>query len=486
MDQKLYEINTRVWLKKKSLRLSEIDFSFFEDLRAKGFDIVWLMGIWKTSIASIEKNCFNNGLINSYNKAVKDWRREDIIGSPYAIDTYEVNPDFGSYDDLMAVKEKLNSIGLKLFLDFIPNHFNCDSQLLKTNPEIFLKADSDIYHRDNFTFFKHEETNNIFAHGRDPLFPAWTDTVQINIFSREAREFLTQALLNIARLCDGVRCDMAMLPLNNVFNNTWLGVLNKLNIEKPANEFWKEAIAKVKEEFPGFIFLAEAYWDLEWELQLLGFDYTYDKRLLDRLSADETGGIKAHLTADKSYQVKLVRFIENHDEYRAVTKFGKQKSLAAVTVISTVQGLKLYYDGQLEGKKIKLPVQMGREPEERVSQTVLKYYEKLLKITNENIFKEGDWVLLEPGTVGYDNYTCENILAWQWSLNNERRIIVINYSESASQCRLKFEIESHKSEITLTDLLNSESYTRVVDEIKNTGLYIDLKPYNSHIFSFTV
>ena len=119
----------------------------------------------------------------------------------------------------------------------------------------------------------------ILAHGRDPLFSAWQDTVQVNYFNTNAREYLSNVLLKLVDVCDGVRCDMAMLPLNNVFFNTWIGVLNKANIVKPLEEFWEMAIKAVKAKNNNFIFLAEAYWDLEWDLQQLGFDFTYDKRL---------------------------------------------------------------------------------------------------------------------------------------------------------------------------------------------------------------
>ena len=169
---------------------------------------------------------------------------------------------------------------------------------------------------------------------------------------------MTDILLRLTDVCDGVRCDMAMLPLNNVFHNTWLGVLNKHGFVRPDTEFWKDAISVVKRKNPEFIFLGEAYWDLEWNLQQVGFDYTYDKRLTERLAANDLSGVRAHLHAEKSFQLKSVRFLENHDEQRAVTKFGKHRSLAAATVISTIQGMKFYFDGQFEGKKNKLAVQL--------------------------------------------------------------------------------------------------------------------------------
>lgn len=485
INPKLYEINTRVWIKRfgSDTKLSEIPVRYFNDLKLKGINIVWLMGLWKTCASVIEKS-FNPDLVSSYHKALNDWKKEDVIGSPFAIDEYEINPELGSKEDLLSLREKLNSIGIKLFLDFIPNHFSAGSSLIKEHPEYFLQADEEIYQRDPHTFFKYND--KIFAHGRDPLFPAWDDTIQVNFFNTDARNFQIENLLKLAECCDGVRCDMAMLVMNNIFYSTWSGVLNKFNIQKINIEFWKIAVEKVKEKYPDFIFLAETYWDLEWDLQQLGFDFTYDKRLTDRLLKDDIEGVKSHLYADKSYQMKSVRFIENHDEERAVIKFGNQRSLAAATIISTIMGMKLYYDGQFEGKRVKLPVQLGREPNEKVSETKKNYYYKLLGALNDEIFIKGNWNMLYPSAAANINSSFNNILAWQWEIDNQIRIIVVNYSDLTAQCRLKLKLNSSSETIELTDVLNNQKYSRKVDEINSIGLFIELKAYNSHIFAAVI
>ena len=108
---------------------------------------------------------------------------------------------------------------------------------------------------------------------------------------------MTQLLESIAARCDGVRCDMAMLVLNEVFAKTWerfqvssrpdpagLGVLG-----------CQRFLATIKQAHPGFVFLAEAYWGLEPRLQALGFDYTYDKALYDGLVTRDAAGVQRHL-----------------------------------------------------------------------------------------------------------------------------------------------------------------------------------------------
>lgn len=482
---KLYEINTRVWLKRfgESAKLSSISDNVLDDFQSKGLNIIWLMGIWKTCPDLIDRCCYEPDLVSAYNNALKDWSRKDLIGSPYSIDCYQPEASVASEEELLVLKEKLNKRGIKLFLDFVPNHFSAETRFLKTNPEIFLQADEETFIKNNYGFFKDEVSKKIFAHGRDPFFSPWTDTVQVNDFNPATRKFMIDTLLKVSELCDGVRCDMAMLVLNNVFYNTWAGILNKTNYNKPENEFWSDAIRSIKVKRPDFIFLAEAYWDLEWNLQQTGFDYIYDKRLLDRLSVNDVAGIKAHLTAEKDYQLKLVRYIENHDEPRAVSKFGVQKSLAAAAIISTIPGMKFYHDGQFEGKKIKLPVQLGRESKEKFNLTVQNFYTKILEITKHPIFNEGDWEQLEPISAGGDNQSFQNMCSWRWTLGTEERIIVVNYSESTSQCRLKIQMRSFAPKIILIDLLTEEIYKRSPEEIKSIGLFIELKAYNMHIFT---
>ena len=102
---------------------------------------------------------------------------------------------------------------------------------------------------------------------------------------------------------------------------------------------------------------------MEWALQQQGFDYCYDKRLYDRLAHEGAASVRGHLQADRAYQERLLRFIENHDEPRAATALGERHRAAAV-VMSTVPGGRLYHDGQFEGRREHIPVFVDRAPDE--------------------------------------------------------------------------------------------------------------------------
>jgi hypothetical protein len=108
----------------------------------------------------------------------------------------------------------------------------------------------------------------------------------------------------------------------------------------------------------------------------------------------------------------------------------------------------------------------------------------LLKITAHKVFKEGVWKLLTPILSWVNNFTYLNIIAWEWRLNDERRIVIVNYSEFLSTCRIKLEIEGYSEELIITDLLHDVNYIRSAEEIHSLGLYVELKPWQAHILSF--
>lgn len=482
----LYEINTRVWIKRfyqdEKITIDQVPLNYWREFKQNGFDYIWLMGVWQTNQNTIEKYCFEEGLVNEYKSALHDFKHEDVIGSPFSIEDYKVNPELGGEESLKLLKQKLNALGLKLIIDFIPNHFSAESELVKTNPELFLQGTEEQLNADPDTFF--QVGDKIFAHGKDPFFPAWKDTIQVNYFSEEARQKMIDYLMHVSQYCDGVRCDMAMLVDNPVFRKTWSETKRRKDYSIPETEFWEDAINKLKSQRNDFTFIAEVYWDREYELQQLGFDFTYDKTFTERLIAGDVDEIKAHLWADDGFQRQSVRFLENHDEPRITDRVNEEKAKAAAVALTTVQGMKLIHDGQCEGKRIKLPAQLGREPHEAPNKELRSFYEKLYSITSRNIFKRGRWEPIDPDEAWDDNTTNENMLVWLWSYDDERILVIINYSDEPSQCNLKIDTKDFLEDFPLKDLLNDVEYMRSAREIHNIGLYVELQPYQSHIFYY--
>ncbi len=387
---------------------------------------------------------------------------------------YIVDQHLGGRKGLALARQELAKRGLRLVLDFVPNHVAPDHPWVKQHPDYFIRGSSDDLRNDPASYVEVDGT--VFACGKDPYFPAWPDVLQINAFQLELREAVIDTLTDIAGQCDGVRCDMAMLLLDSVFERTWASRAGN----KPAVEYWDDVISALKKASPNFLFLAEAYWDMEWELQQNGFDFCYDKRLYDRLEHDNAESVRLHLCADLAYQEKLLRFLENHDEPRAAAAFAPEKERAAAVVTSTLPGARMFHEGQFEGRKIRLPVFLSRRPEEPVDTGLLEFYRTLLAAINSPVFRDGNWSLCER-TGWPDNPSYKNIVAWSWEKDGERYLIVVNLSDIQAQAMIHTgweDVNGH--DVILRDKMSDANYQRSGDEIQSWGLYVDLAPWHYH------
>ena len=266
----------------------------------------------------------------------------------------------------------------------------------------------------------------VLANGRDPYFPAWPDVVQLNAFSPDLRAAVIETLDAIADQCDGVRCDMAMLMMNDAFERTWGG---RAGGASGRGLLADGGPGRSSAAHPDFVFLAEAYWDLEWALQQQGFDYCYDKRLYDRLVHEGAEQVHGHLTGDAGYQRKLVRFIENHDEPRAAATFPPGKAQAAAVTTLSQTGARLVHEGQLDGRTgCTLPVFLARRPDEAPDAELRAFYERLLAALGDGVFRDGEWQLGErSGWEGND--TWQNLVCWGWRGGSPRKLVVVNLGD---------------------------------------------------------
>jgi Alpha amylase, catalytic domain len=478
----IYEINTWVWLGelsrkyRKSVNLATVPKQEWDDIASHGFDAVWFMGVWERSPAGIEISMRNQGLLKDFRRALPDFAAEDNVGSPYCVRRYVVDEHLGGPKGLAAARKTLAKRGIRLILDFVPNHVAPDHPWVSDHPEYFVQGNADDARNDPASFVK--AGGKVFACGRDPYFPAWFDVLQLNAFQPGLRQAVIETILEIAGQCDGIRCDMAMLMLNNIFERTWRERAGK----KPLDDYWATLIPSIKATWPEFRFMAESYWDLEWELQQQGFDYCYDKKLYDRMEYGAAENVRLHLLADSSYQQGMVRFIENHDEPRAAATFPDGKGCAAAVAILTLPGARLLHEGQLEGRKVRLPVFLARRPAEPVDHDLAAFYARLLKETDRDLFRNGEWRLCERS--GWpDNQSCQNILTWCWVKDEERYVIVVNFTDGTSQARVHLPWDELRGKTwRLDDVLSGESYDRSGEEMRDAGLHVDLGSWKCHLF----
>ncbi|HET7087011.1 MAG TPA: alpha-amylase family glycosyl hydrolase, partial [Anaerolineae bacterium] len=226
---------------------------------------------------------------------------------------------------LARVRQRLQQRGLKLLLDFVPNHMAPDHPWIDAHPDYFVHGSESDLARAPQNYCRAQTQNDplVLAYGRDPYFEGWPDTLQLNYGNPELQQAMIGELESIAGQCDGVRCDMAMLVLPDVFERTW-GIR--------ADLFWPKATESVRRKHPNFQFMAEVYWDLEWTMQQQGFNYAYDKRLYDRLREEHARPVREHFHAEPDYQNKVARFMENHDEPRAAATFAPEVHEAAAVI----------------------------------------------------------------------------------------------------------------------------------------------------------
>lgn len=489
----IYEVNTAVWLAGLSraagepVTLASVPDSGWDAITPDGADAVWLMGVWERSPAGLELAKANPGLLESFHAALPDLQEQDIIGSPYCVRRYVADDRFGGPSGLAAARAALAARGFRLILDYVPSHVAPDHPWVTSNPSFFVEGDEDDVKADPAGWLSAD--GRVLAHGRDPYFPPWPDVVQLNAFSAATRQATAQTLADIADQCDGIRCDMAMLMFNDVFTRTW----GHRGVTRPEADFWPEVIAALRAGHPETVLIAEAYWDMEWELQQQGFDFCYDKRLYDRIVDGNPEGVRRHLLADTGYQSRLVRFLENHDEPRAAGALPRELWRAAAVMAATLPGAPLWHAGQFDAHRVRIPVFLTRDPEPTpVDADLADWYRELLSVVANNRVRTGRWRLLDAE--GWpDNQSCANLLAWSWADDQAsggasgaapRHVVVVNFATTPAQGRVPLRWPDLPGRTwRLTDLIGDEDFERDGGELAGPGLFVAMRPGQGYLFA---
>lgn len=420
-SNRLYEINTATYLRKLSDRygqtitLSTIPDKELAQISDSGFDAVWMMGIWQRSHVAVDLALANQQLLDEAHTLAPDFQIGDIIGSAYSIKSYRINEQFGDESALLELRQRLSAHGLSLILDFVPNHTGFDHDWIKSHPERYITGSTEQlatqpeqYRRCN---------DQIIANGRDPKLGSWSDVAQLNAFSSSYRQASIETLNYIATLCDGVRCDMAMLLTNEIFTGTWGTSAGPA----PETEYWQEVISAIRSSHEDFIFIAECYWKTTELLLSQGFDYCYDKDLYDLLVKGSASKIATHLAETDRVAAHQVYFLENHDEPRAAVTFPNEKQKAAAYIINSLPGLFLVYDGQTTGYTAKIPVHLGHEPNLPINQDIASYYDLLLGKLSHPVL---NWHMLDGS---------DQVLVGR--MQNNIIHTLINYSETPAEIK---------------------------------------------------
>jgi hypothetical protein len=475
----LYQINTRVHLRRRAAELGraatldDLSDAELDRLADEGFDWVYLLGVWRTGAASRQVSREQPAWRAGFEQTLDDLTDDDVCGSCFAVTGYDVHPQLGGAPAMARLHGRLAERGLRLMLDFVPNHVALDHPWVDQHPEYFIEgSEQDLQRRpQDFTRIG----DRVLAYGRDPYFDGWPDTLQLDYSQPGVQQAMTEALMSVAGTADGIRCDMAMLVLPDVFEKTW---------GRRPEPFWPAAVASLRERHPSVVLMAEVYWDLEWELQQQGFDFTYDKRLYDRLRDGHAGPVRDHLRAELDYQHHLARFLENHDEPRAAATFAPEVHRPASLVTLLTPGLRFLHEGQREGFRVHISPHLCRGPAEATDEDLVGWYDRLLEVLRDPAVRDGDWTLAtcEPVT---DQEPADAFVAWTWQLDGGPwRLVVVNYGDAPGRCHVRLPVDGLVGKrLAVTDRLSGEHFERDGDGLAEYGLYVELPGWGAHVLA---
>ena len=178
----------------------------------------------------------------------------------------------------------------------------------------------------------------IFAYGRDPFFSGWPDTVQLDYSNPASSEAMLGEILRISGQCDGVRCDMAMLVLPEVFERTW---------GRRAQPFWPDAIKAVREKIPAFASWQKSTGIWSGPCSSRGLIMHMINDSMTGLCEGHARAVREHFYAGTDYQDKLARFLENHDEPRAASTFDQKVHESCCNHNIFITGFKIFPPGTI-------------------------------------------------------------------------------------------------------------------------------------------
>ena len=437
---RIFEINTRVHCD----RFDQVTQVELDELAQLGFDSVWMMGVWRISEGA---------------RKISKITADDFDGSPYAVPAYEINRDLGGRASFARLVNRAHAAGLSVIVDFVSNHTALDSPWILSQPDLFVRSDTRARNQSTNQFFLHK-SGDVIAFGRDPYFAPWNDTAQLDYANPSLRARMINELKRISSYADGVRCDMAMLVLRDCFRQLWYPLEADSSFdERWPVEFWEEATSEVTRINPNFKFIAEAYWDKESRLRSLGFDLCYEKKLYDGLVARDAGRVLERLNRDKDALLGSLYFIENHDEPRAASVFGRSGNLAAAALILSIPGSVLIHEGQMEGKLERLPVQRVRPlNDEQPDLSLRDSYRQLLEITADDVFKQGDFQLFDPnvyGAIGIIRRDHRRVVAFLTQISDAWH----RFNSASMDLSSVARAAEADSKVRLTNLLTSTSTT---------------------------
>jgi glycosidase len=481
----VHEVFTWVWLDELSratgrrIDLGCVPAEAWDRVAGPGIDAVWLMGVWERSPAGAAIARAHPAMASAHRGALADLADEDVVGSAFCIRSYSVDARLGGDEGLATARRELAARSAGLVLDFVPNHVAPDHPWTTDHPEYFVRGTRDDLGDGSYLAVG----DAVLACGRDPYFPAWPDVVQLATSRADVRAAAADDLASIGARCDAIRCDMAMLVLDDVHARIWA---DRAAPPEDDRGYWPTVFERVRATHPDTIFWAEAYWGLEPELIDLGFDACYDKVLYDHLVERRGAPVVRDHIGDIATP-GTIRFAENHDEPRLAAALPGATGRPAALLTLTSPGVALLHEGQPDGRHVRVPVTLGRRPDEPADPDTADWYERVLGAIASGL-RRGRWrpAGIDPRTDDQtgdrtdqnDGSSAGHLVASVW-VGTTTFVVVVNLSDEGAEGTLRTEAIGDDL-VVLHDHLTGDRYER--EEIATSGLHVVLGAHGSHLF----
>jgi glycosidase len=542
--------STYVWmdqLSKKYSRhiktLSQIPDEEIALLAYRGFNSLWLIGLWERSTASqkIKQICGN----------------PEAVSSAYSLYDYTIAADLGGEEEYKNLQERAWAKGIRLASDMVPNHTGIFSKWVIEHPHWYIQSDNPVFPGYNFTgpnlsdddrvslfiedgYWNRSDAAVLFKrvdnytgdvtyiyHGNDGTSMPWNDTAQLNYLIPEVREAVIQTILHVARKFPIIRLDAAMTLAKKHFQRLWFpqpgsggDIPSRAEFAMTREqfdqffpvEFWRDVVDRVAEEVPDTLLLAEAFWMMEgYFVRTLGMHRVYNSAFMNMLKNEDNQNYRLAIKNVMDYNPEImkryVNFMNNPDEETAITQFGKDdKYFGVCTLMATLPGLPMFGHGQIEGFSEKYGMEYKKAYWDEMEDLDLIYRHEreifpLLK--KRYLFSEvKNFILFD--LIGPEGYVNEDVYAYTNRSGNEKALVLYNNRYERSVGWIKYSSASaQKSEFgfkqySLSEglMLNSDAHTYTIfrDQISNLeyirnnddlfhhGLYVELDGFKYHVF----
>jgi glycosidase len=526
-------------------RLDQIPDEELDLLARRGFNGLWLIGLWERSRAS---------------QRIKQMSgNPEAAASAYSLHDYRIADELGGDQACANLRDRAWARGIRLASDMVPNHMGIDSRWVIEHPDWFLslpyspfpaysfhgpdvagderveiKIEDHYYDRtDAAVVFRradrHTGDTRYIYHGNDGTSFPWNDTAQLNYLNAEVREAVIQTILHVARMFPIIRFDAAMTLAKRHYQRLWFpepgtggsipsrsehGMTKaRFDLAMPV-EFWREVVDRVAAEAPNTLLLAEAFWLMEgYFVRTLGMHRVYNSAFMNMMRDEENANyrsvIKNTLSFDPEVLKRYVNFMNNPDERTAVDQFGKgDKYFGVCALMATLPGLPMFGHGQIEGYTERYGMEYRRAyHEEQADPWLVARHEREISplLHRRHLFAEvRDFLLYDFFTDhGHVN---EDVFAYSNRNGSERALVVFNnrYSSTRGWIRLscayaeKTAGGKHMRQRTLgesfgiaagpaacvayRDAFTGLEYLHRAGDVADRGLNLELRAYQTNVF----